>query len=83
MTEWQDISSAPKDGTWILLSGGTIDYGWGGDTISPAVVAQCTEELNGRIAPAHWQFAWYDGGYYGEYKNPTHWQPLPPLPETT
>lgn len=71
---WQPIESAPRDGSWVLLTGGTIDYGWDGDTIPPVVIGQSCGESD-------WQFAWYDCGYYGEYENPTHWQPLPTPPE--
>ena len=74
---WQKIETAPKDGTWVLLSGGTIQYGWDGGDAPHAVVGQYTNERNGTITEWHWQFAWYDGGYYGEYVNPTHWMPCP------
>jgi len=72
---WQPIESAPRDATWVLLCGGTIDYGWDGETQPDMVVGQ-------RVHPDHesWQFAWYDGGYYGEYENATHWMPRPGLP---
>jgi len=83
MSEWQPIETAPKDGTWVLLSGGGIYYGWDGDTIPTAVVGQYTDYLNGGTTNPHWQFAWYDGGYYGEYASPTHWMPLPPPPDGT
>jgi hypothetical protein len=69
---WQPIETAPKDGTWVLLTGGDIDYGWDGG-FKPSVVS-------GQWADTRWQFAWYDSGYYGEYENPTHWMPLPPPP---
>lgn len=69
---WQPIETAPKDGTWVLLSGGLIDYGWEhGATKPSSVVGQWNDDAS------CWQFAWYDGGYYGEYENPTKWQPLP------
>ena len=76
MSDWQPIETAPRDGTWILLAGGSIKYSWEGDTAPHAVVAQFTHEL----AVSRWQFAWYDGGYYGEYEDPTHWMPLPEPP---
>ena len=78
---WQDISTAPTDGTWILLTGGKIDYGWDVDDKPNIVVGQVTNELNGYESKRRWQFAWYDGGYYGEYENPTHWMPLPDPPK--
>lgn len=77
--EWPTIDSAPMDGTWVLLKGGNIDYGWDGDTKPPCVVAQFYRgERN-----SYWQFAWYDGGCYGEYENPTHWRKCDDWPPIT
>ena len=71
---WQPIETALRDGSWILLAGGRIDDGWEYGVDKPAVVS-------GQWADSEcWQFAWYDGGYYGEYKDPTHWMPLPDPP---
>lgn len=75
--EWQPIETAPKDGTWVLV------YGDGADDEAEQrkiAVAQFTNYLNGRTTDWHWQFAWYDGGYYGVFDNPTHWMPLPEAP---
>ena len=74
---WQPIETAPKDGAWALLTGGRIDYGWDGHDKPRVVAAQWTDCLNGGTTDWHWQFAWYDGGYYGEYIDPTYWMPLP------
>jgi Protein of unknown function (DUF551) len=70
---WQPIETAPKDKSWVLLSGGQIGYGWYEQEFPPAVVAQ--------YAGKSWQFAWYDSGFYGEYLDPTHWMPLPEPPK--
>lgn len=67
---WQPIETAPRDGTWVLLTGGSIAYGWCEDDKPPMAVGQRAGDC--------WQFAWYDSGYYGKYENPTHWMPLPP-----
>lgn len=73
---WQDISTAPRDGTWILVKcDGDIDEG--DDRL---ISAQWTNNLNGRTTDWHWQFAWFDGGYYGHVE-PTHWMPLPAPPK--
>ena len=76
--EWLPIETAPKDGTWVLLAGGNClgDEGAGGRPVT----AQYTNYLNGRATSWHWQFAWYDGGYYGVYEDPTHYMPLPAPP---
>lgn len=66
---WQPIETAPKDGSWVLLTGGTVEYGWDADQQPPAVVGQARGQ--------GWQFAWYDSGYYGEYEKPSHWMPVP------
>ena len=78
---WMPIETAPRDGTWILLTGGEIDYGWFNehyveDNDQPDCVV-------GQFVPGGgvWQFAWYDSGYYGEYETPTHYMPLPTPPK--
>lgn len=79
MLDWQPIETAPRDGTWVLLTGGLIDYGWYEDT-----QPQCVAGHFASLMPApegRWQFAWYDGGYLGEYEQPTHWMPLPAPPQ--
>lgn len=75
---WQPIGTAPRDGSWMLLTGGDIDYGWYWDTkprvVSGFYIGEDDEHH------AFWQFAYYDSGYYGAYENPTHWMPLPDAP---
>jgi hypothetical protein len=74
---WQPIGTAPKDGTWVLVYGGGTDD----EEVTRAIaVAQYTDYLNGGKTEWHWQFAWYDGGYYGQFEEPTHWMPLPEAP---
>lgn len=72
--EWLPIETAPRDGTWALLSGGTVYYGWDDDNFPPAVCGHHAES-------GKWYFAHYESGYYGEYENPTHWVPLPNPPK--
>ncbi len=72
MSEWQPIETAPRDDTWLLLSGGTVDwadYAFG-ITCPPVVVACRRSE--------EWIVSLADGGYQlTRYRNPTHWMPLP------
>ena len=79
---WQPIETAPKDGTWILVFGVGPDYGQPVEVENECkmAVAQYTETRNGQKVPGHWQFAWYDGGYYGEFLTPVRWMPLPEVP---
>lgn len=74
---WMPIETAPKDGTWVLLTGGSIDYSWDGKTEPKVVVGQ---HIIWEDKWPQWKMAWFDSGHYGEYCNPTHWQPLPKLP---
>ena len=73
--QWRPIEIAPTDGSWILLTGGSIEYGWDNMDDQPVMVV-------GQKMTEGWQFAWYDGGYYGEYVCPTQWMPLPEPPST-
>lgn len=78
---WRPIETAPKDGTWVLVTWAENAGSSGDDEGSqPAVVAQWTTLCNGMTVKGHWQFAWFDGGYYGHIYQPTHWMPLPPPP---
>lgn len=80
MNEWQPIETAPKDGTWVLLTGGTCDEDEG-DKKQRVVTGQHTNYLNGSTRTKwRWQFAWYDSGYDGQYEGPTHWMPIPETP---
>lgn len=79
---WQPIETAPKDGTWILVWGGKTDEDlewWDEkDRNRPVTARWSPSEFN---RSAHWRFASYDGGYFGDFdEDPTHWQPLPELP---
>ena len=77
--EWESIETAPMDGTWILLAGG-ICSGEEDDEPERVVSGQFSHRLNGETTRGRWMFACYDGGYYGEYDDPTHWMPLPKSP---
>ena len=69
MTEWQDISTAPKDGSAILIWPAQSSF-TGDDTISYVV------RWN------DWKEAWIEasGEEYDTFY-PTHWMPLPLAPK--
>ena len=71
---WQPIETAPRDGTSILVCGGT----WVGDfsgEVSLGGVAMVTF-LGSKWAVDNTEY------YAPTIRNPTHWMPLPPLPDT-
>lgn len=75
MNEWQPIETAPKDGTAVLVTGGT----YGCDDISCEFHHLPFKE----VAVARWdkvdRMWWFCfGGAF--YANPTCWMPLPDPP---
>ena len=73
--EWQPIWTAPKDETFVLLTGGKPDD-WHNE-FPPMVVAQWIEP--GAWHDGYWRYSVSEGGYVSSgYDNPTHWSPLPP-----
>ena len=66
---WQPIETAPKDGTWVLLSGGHPDFD------------DCKKEI--KSFSMEMRVFWLDDAPYqwSEYNEPTHWMPLPNPPE--
>ena len=82
MSEWKDISTAPKDGTDII---GCYWCDWGDGTTSyygPWTMAW----RHGKWVPS-WDGATvidYQSDFGTDYKtldsNPSHWMPLPPPP---
>ena len=68
MSKWQPIETAPRDGTVILA---TWEDTWknGRPHIEPCDFSE-----------GYWYYS-YDGE--GPTSAPTHWAPLPELPETT
>ena len=80
MSEWRDIATAPKDGSWFLAfeADGEIPYlcYWEKDLYAPN---------GGRGGPSGW-FAqnWMDRwGDRPQAEQPTHWMPLPAPPSPT
>ena len=82
VSEWQPIETAPKDGTYILLAGGEPDPIFSDGWDAPMVSARW-DTLDSGYNPSDtgWRFCSFDSGIYGSYSNPTHWRPLPDLPQ--
>jgi len=77
MCEWKLIETAPRDGSYILLTSGYIKPPHEFRNMSP----------NGWIAIGHWArkmrgdgCAWHNAADIWELY-PTHWRPLPDPPE--
>ncbi len=76
---WELIKTAPKDGTAVLLGGGT----WGDDFRDErsCVMVGWWEVCRNS---AFWNTCAAEAGYsMFEYASPTHWMPLPPPPSIT
>lgn len=71
LTAWQDIATAPKDGTWILA---TV-AGKHPETSVPWV--PCSTHWN----DGEWtDDDWMEGDWPRDPYEPTHWRPLPSAP---
>jgi hypothetical protein len=65
--QWQPISSAPKDGTQILI-------------FEPAENIGGAVRHAGTVRIARWRSDTIPAGWSGSERSPTHWLPLPPHP---
>lgn len=74
--QWQDISTAPKDGTDILLGSPPQEFN-GEPTTRRTTVGQWVTAQDGDDDYSGW--ASWDGGFTEE-NPPTHWMPLPEPP---
>lgn len=76
---WQPIETAPKDGSWVLLSGGRQSdptwYDQGDVTWPSAAVCRWCDEFESWKMGVVW-----DGDLRSNYDDPTHWIPLPAPP---
>jgi len=73
MSEWQPIETAPKDGTYVMVSnGGGV---W--------VARYKGVFVSGWVPPIPWQSMMLNHDHIPSAKRkgpPTHWMPLPPNP---
>lgn len=74
--EWQPIKTAPKDGTWVLLTG----FKKGGlKTVSHLYVVAGWFMVDER--QPHMGARWFFADEYHSYvRDPTHWAHLPEVP---
>ena len=81
---WQDIETAPRDGTWILLCGGRTDEDFylrdEPEAQSRIVSAFWLLSPRGDGDGEEWSVGFWDGSWRTGYENPTHWMPLPAPP---
>lgn len=81
--QWQTIESAPKDGAFVLLAGGTTsedDYNEIGVESSRPVTAKWLADPYCE-SDSSWVYDFWDGDWRSSYAKPTHWQPLPAAPK--
>ena len=86
--DWQPIETAPKDGTWVLITGGDVTAAFlssdphdlsGG----PVVVAYFDPAVNygdDEKEEGGWLYAYWDSNWRSSFEAPTHWMPLPAPP---
>lgn len=81
--EWQPMETAPRDGTWVLLSGGEAGFDDYKKEIRnwPQCVAARWQEDDWDIDGGHWAMCYWDGAWRSTYYAPSHWMLLPPAPE--
>lgn len=74
--KWQDISSAPKDGTWFLAF---RPFHKGGYSIDVVRWREADHDPHVRLPAGFGGDEWM---YPDRFNFPTHWQPLPEPPNT-
>lgn len=71
--DWQPIETAPKDGTFIMLAGGSY--------IDDDLEEPMHGPMIGRWFVAGWYVCIAEAGFsVFTYRNPTHWAPCPEGP---
>lgn len=72
MTDWRPISTAPVDGTGVILFDPLLGI------VGGAFLAAMTED--GDDVEAGWEVSDFVGGELRYDADPTHWMPLPEAP---
>lgn len=71
--EWQEIETAPKDGTWIVAVGRLRN--------NPLLLRACLTRWAQHTDPPVYAEGWsYSAPGYSDLFDPTHWMPLPDPP---
>lgn len=73
---WQPIESAPKDGTYILVSNPAAGGSWVAHWFPVAVSGYKFDQPWRSVMLNHWHIP-----EKTRYVPPTHWMPLPPPPK--
>jgi len=93
MSEWQDISTAPRDGTPILIFqpsgryGQTVSHYMPPDALKPGEGSYRTDDPRLKLYDdARWAIGyWRPWGGWGNRNSsdvePSHWMPLPAPPQ--
>ena len=80
---WQDIETAPKDGSWYIIINAedgpsSCEVG----KYEPLLHTHYIPEGDGGLYRAE-QRKYYDWRGFNNHYRATHWMPIPPLPEST
>jgi hypothetical protein len=78
MTTWQDIGTAPRDGTWILAYFNDSEIGY---QFIAVVRHTFPNGSGGQYGDFVWETPESRCGYYAEHLA-THWMPLPEPPSS-
>ena len=76
--EWQPISTAPKDGTEILLFG-LFSWDYDFEDAKPTTAVGEWDDYGGYECEGGWQTITHNP--YKDNCEPTHWKPLPEPPK--
>ncbi len=77
MSEWQDISTSPRDGTWFVIA---TDFGYEVGRYDPTFYDRYVE-VDGGLFRKEREVS-YEWAGFNNFGRATHWLPLPELPAT-